>query len=50
MPISINNENRLAYFEALEEYAVKGNLEPFALIIAELEEEQLQEYLSILHF
>ncbi|MEG1926063.1 MAG: Fic family protein, partial [Ruthenibacterium sp.] len=47
LPISIRKENRLPYFEALEEYAVKDNPVPFAEMLAELEKSTLQEYLSI---
>ncbi|MEG1269153.1 MAG: Fic family protein [Oscillospiraceae bacterium] len=47
LPISIRKENRLPYFEALEEYAVKDNLVPFSEMLAELEKSTLQEYLSI---
>ena len=47
LPVSIAKENRLEYFEALEEYAVDGNLNPFAEMIAVLEEERLDEYLGI---
>ena len=47
LPISIAKENILAYFEALEAYAVEGDLKPFADMIAELEEQRLDEYLSI---
>ncbi len=47
LPVSINKEDRLEYFNLLEEYAVNGNLAPFADFIAELEEQQLDEYLSI---
>lgn len=48
LPVSIRKENRLSYFEALEEYAVNDNLKPFAEMVAILEEEQLEEYLSLL--
>lgn len=48
LPVSISKEHRLSYFEALEEYAVNGNLEPFTNMIADLEETQLNEYLSIM--
>jgi Fic family protein len=48
LPISIDKENRLTYFEALEEYALNGNLKPFADMVTELEAQQLNEYLSIL--
>ena len=34
LPVSIAKENRLEYFEALEAYAVNGELQPFAEMIA----------------
>lgn len=49
LPVSIAKENRLEYFEALETYATDGNLIPFADMIAELEEQRLDEYLNIIH-
>lgn len=48
LPISIAKENRLDYFNTLEEYAVEGNLQPFADMIAELEEQQLDKYISMI--
>lgn len=45
--ISITKENRLEYFEALEAYAVDGDLKSFAKMIALLEEQRLDEYLGI---
>ena len=48
LPVSVNKEDKLDYFNFLEEYAVNGNLEPFADFIADLEEKQLDEYLSII--
>lgn len=47
LPVSIAKENRLEYFEALETYATEGDLNPFADMIAELEEQRLDEYLGI---
>mgnify|MGYP002510052488 FL=1 len=47
-PISIAKENRLDYFNALEAYAVEGNIAPFAEMIAELEEVQLDRYLVMI--
>ena len=47
-PISIAKENRLDYFNALEAYAVEGNIAPFAEMIAELEEVQLDQYLAMI--
>lgn len=45
-PISIAKEERLAYYEALEAYAVRGELAPFAEMVAALEEARLDEYLA----
>lgn len=47
LPVSIAKENRLEYFDALEAYAVSGDLVPFAEMIAELEQQRLEEYISI---
>lgn len=47
LPVSIAKENRLEYFEALEAYAVDGELQPFMEMTALLEEQRLDEYLSI---
>lgn len=48
LPVSIAKEARIGYFEALEEYAVNGDIAPFADMIAELEEQRLDEYLGIM--
>lgn len=48
LPISIAKESRLEYYNALEEYAVNGNLEPFAELVAKLEEEQLDTYIKLI--
>lgn len=47
LPISIKKESRLEYFNTLEEYAVKGNLDPFVDMLSILEEEQLDRYLNM---
>lgn len=47
LPVSIAKEDRLEYFEALEAYAVGGELRLFAEMVALLEEQRLNEYLSI---
>ena len=47
LPISIKKESRLEYFNTLEEYAVKGNLDPFVYMLLILEEEQLDKYLNM---
>lgn len=48
LPISIAKENRLDYYNALEEYAVNGSLDKFTDLIAELEEKQLDEYIKLI--
>lgn len=47
LPISIAKENRLEYFDALEAYAVNGDITPFAEMVAGLEQQRLEEYISI---
>lgn len=47
LPVSIAKENRLDYFETLEAYAIQDDLSPFADMVTKLEEEQLDEYLSL---
>ncbi len=46
LPVSIAKENRLDYYNALEEYALNKNLDPFADFIADLEEKQLDMYIG----
>ena len=46
LPVSVAKENRLFYFEALEAYAVDGNLAPFSEMIAELADMRLDHYLA----
>lgn len=48
LPISIAKENRLDYYNALDKYATEGVLEDFTNMIAELEEKQLDKYISII--
>lgn len=48
LPVSVAKEARLYYYNALEQYAVKDDLQPFAEFVAELEEKQLDEYLKLI--
>mgnify|MGYP004613834593 FL=1 len=48
LPVSVDKEDRLNYYNALEQYAAHGNLEPFADFVADLEEKQLDEYLKLI--
>jgi Fic family protein len=48
LPISIAKQDRLGYYNALEEYAVNSDLSVFADFIAKLEEEQLDTYIKLI--
>ena len=48
LPVSVDKENRLDYYNALECYVVHKDLNPFADFVAELEEKQLDEYLKLI--
>jgi len=48
LPVSIAKEDRLNYYNALEEYAVNGNLDLFVDLIADLEETQLDTYIKLI--
>lgn len=48
LPVSIAKENRLEYYNALEEYAVSGKLGRFSELIGALEEEQLDIYIALI--
>ena len=48
LPVSIAKENRLDYYNALEDYAVNENLNLFADLIADLEEIQLDNYIGMI--
>lgn len=49
LPISIAKENRLDYYNALDKYATEGILDDFANMLAELEEIQLDRYISLMN-
>lgn len=46
LPVSIPKEERLKYFECLESYALKGDLNMFISMIAALEEKRLDTYIE----
>ncbi len=48
LPISVAKENRLDYYNALEQYAVNGDLTSFADFVAKLEEVRLDEYIKLI--
>ena len=47
LPISVAKKDRLDYYNALEHYAVNGNLTVFANFVEKLEEMQLDEYIKL---
>ena len=46
-PVSIAKEDRLEYFKALEAYAVEGDLQPFAELVAGLVDKQMERYIEL---
>lgn len=46
LPVSVSKENKLEYFEALEEYSCKGDLNKFADYVATLEDKKLDIYIA----
>lgn len=47
LPVSIAKEDRLAYYNVLDQYAAYGRLDDFAEMIALLEEKKLDKYLEL---
>jgi len=47
LPVAVKKENRLDYYNALDEYASKGELDSFTEFIADLEENEIESYLQI---
>jgi Fic family protein len=47
LPISISFENRLKYYDVLESYALNDDISAFSEMIFKLEEQRLNEYLSL---
>ena len=41
--VSINKNDKLDYYQALEEYAIKNNLQPFIELVSRCEKERLEE-------
>ncbi|MCL2838110.1 MAG: Fic family protein [Oscillospiraceae bacterium] len=49
LPVSIAKENRLLYFEKLENYAINNDIESFSDFIAELEDARLDRYITTIN-
>ena len=47
LPINIRTENRIRYYDALDKCVVERDLQPFAELVAEVEEAKIRHYLSI---
>jgi len=48
LPADIKKEDRLDYYKTLEIYAVDGNIEPFAELVAELENKELDYMIEVI--
>ena len=48
LPVSVPKEERLRYYEALEAYAVGGDISPFASFVAELENKELDNMIAMI--
>ena len=48
LPVSVPKEERLRYYEALEAYAVGGDIHPFAAFVAELENKELDSMIVMI--
>jgi hypothetical protein len=46
LPIAIKNNEKTKYYNALDEYEINNNFNPFIELIHDLEEEQLVFYLK----
>lgn len=49
LPISIKKEDRLKYYEVLDEYAVSGNINPFIELMYDLEDKELDFYINAIN-
>ena len=49
LPVSIKKEDRLKYYDALDNYAVNGDLSTFVNFIYELEDKQLNFYIKAIN-
>ncbi len=47
LPINIRTENRIRYYDCLDQYASKHDLTAFAELVADVEEARITEFLSI---
>jgi Fic family protein len=48
LPVSVPKEERLRYYEALEAYAVGGDIQPFTAFVANLEEKELDRMIELI--
>ena len=48
LPVNIKAENKMSYYEALDEYGKNNNLNSFLELVINLEEEQLNIYINLI--
>lgn len=48
LPVNIESENKISYYEALDEYGKSKNLDPFLELVVNLEEDQLDTYIDLI--
>ena len=46
LPVNIKSEDKISYYEALDEYGKNNNLDQFLELVINLEEEQLDTYIN----
>lgn len=47
LPVNVKKEERLEYYQALDRYGVEGVLDDFLRFVVQLEERELDQYLSL---
>ncbi len=48
LPVNIKSEDKISYYEALDEYGKNNNLDQFLELVINLEEEQLDTYINLI--
>lgn len=48
LPVNIKSEDKISYYEALDEYGKNNNLDLFLELVINLEEEQLDTYINLI--
>ncbi len=48
LPVNIKSEDKISYYEALDEYGKNNNLDLILELVINLEEEQLDTYINLI--